>query len=61
MRNLLTSNSGHILVKENIADHVESNLLANAWLVILAGCLLVTFFCTVVLIAWPIVAHMIAG
>ncbi|WP_020677366.1 hypothetical protein [Geopsychrobacter electrodiphilus] len=37
------------------------NPLANIWLGVLLVCLGVTAFSTAVLVAWPFIAHMIAG
>lgn len=39
----------------------SSNPLANVWLLVLATLLGGTLFCTVVLVAWPILAKLFAG
>jgi hypothetical protein len=39
----------------------KSNPLANVWLFILATLLVGTLLCTAVLVAWPIIANLIAG
>ena len=44
-----------------IQEQAASNPLANIWLGILAVCLGGTLFCTAVLVAWPIIAHLIGG
>ena len=50
---------GHI--DEELAVQNVSNPLANIWLGVLGFCLGCTLICTVVLLAWPIVAQMAAG
>ena len=39
----------------------KSNPLANVWLFVLGTLLVGTLLCTAVLVAWPIIANMIAG
>ena len=46
---------------EDQAMEVTSNPWANAWLAVLGLCLLGTLICSAVLMAWPIVAHLVAG
>jgi hypothetical protein len=40
---------------------VSTNPLANLWLGLMAVCLGGTLLCTVVLVAWPILANLFAG
>ena len=47
--------------EEHSMDQAKSNPLANLWLGILAVCLGGTALCTTVLVAWPIIAKMVAG
>jgi len=42
-------------------EQVASNPLANLWLGIMAVCLGGTLLCTAVLVAWPIIANIMAG
>lgn len=57
------------VARENVLEqaHTEisigeaTNPLANMWLVVLATLLGGTLFCTAILVAWPIVAKMVAG
>ncbi len=39
----------------------KSNPLANVWLAVLGILLIGTIFCTGVLVAWPIIANLVAG
>lgn len=39
----------------------KSNPFANVWLFVLAVLLIGTLLCTAVLVAWPIIAKMVAG
>jgi len=39
----------------------KSNPLANVWLFVLGTLLVGTLLCTAVLVAWPIIANLIAG
>jgi uncharacterized protein (DUF2062 family) len=45
----------------HVEEQAASNPLANIWLGILAVCLFGTLLCTSVLVAWPIIANLIAG
>jgi len=47
------------LTADNAAE--KSNPLANVWLFVLGTLLVGTLFCTAVLVAWPIIANMVAG
>lgn len=47
--------------QSEIADQTTSNPFANIWLLFLATLLGGTLFCTLVLVAWPIIAKMVAG
>jgi len=55
------TNATTVGINEQAVSQVSSNPLANIWLGFLALCLLGTLFCTVVLLAWPIVAQIAAG
>ncbi len=57
MTNAIATTIDHVEVN----DQAVANPLANLWLGFLAVCLGATLFCTVVLLAWPIVAQMAAG
>jgi hypothetical protein len=48
---------------ELAADEVreKSNPLANVWLAVLGILLIGTLLCTAVLVAWPIIANMVAA
>ena len=48
-------------VAEQQAVQAVSNPLANLWLGIMAVCLGGTLLCTAVLVAWPIIANLVAG
>ncbi len=48
-------------IEEQAVEQAATNPLANLWLGVLAVCLVGTLFCTAVLVAWPIIASMIAG
>jgi len=48
------------IVEEHVVE-TASNPLANLWLGVLAVCLVGTLLCTAVLVAWPIIANLIAG
>lgn len=39
----------------------KSNPLANIWLFVLGVLLIGTLLCTAVLVAWPIIANLVAG
>ncbi len=58
-----TVKTAQILEQEQIDLSVaeSSNPLANVWLLILATLLGGTLFCTAVLVAWPIIAKLVAG
>ncbi len=61
MTNAVASSIEQSEVVEHSAEQAASNPLANLWLGILAVCLGGTALCTAVLVAWPIIAKMIAG
>jgi len=44
-----------------IEEQAASNPLANLWLGLMAVCLGGTLLCTAVLVAWPIIAKIVAG
>ncbi len=48
-------------VQDQAVAQEATNPLANLWLGILAVCLGGTLFCTAVLVAWPIIAKMVAS
>jgi len=48
-------------VVEQHAEQAASNPLANLWLGLMAVCLGGTLLCTAVLVAWPIIAKLVAG
>ncbi len=48
-------------VVEHSTEQAASNPLANLWLGLMAVCLGGTLLCTAVLVAWPIIASMVAG
>jgi len=54
------ANMDHSQIDDQAMQAV-SNPWANAWLVVLGLCLLGTLICSAVLMAWPIVAHLVAG
>lgn len=58
-----TARTEQILKQAHIDQAVSesSNPLANIWLFVLATLLGGTLLCTVVLVAWPIIAKLIAG
>jgi len=49
------------LENAQIAEQASSNPLANIWLGLMAVCLGGTLLCTAVLVAWPIIANLMAG
>lgn len=49
------------LEQTEIRAQQATNPLANVWLGILGLCLSGTLFCTAVLVAWPIIAKVVAG
>lgn len=61
MTNAIATTRKQVEIDEQTVSSVATNSLANIWLAFLALCLVGTFFCTVVLLAWPIVAQMAAG
>jgi len=48
-------------IQEISAEQASTNPLASIWLGLMAVCLGGTLLCTVVLVAWPIIANLIAG
>ena len=48
-------------VQVNAVEQEATNPLANLWLGVLAVCLGGTLFCTAALVAWPIIAKIVAG
>ncbi len=58
-----TVRSEQVLAQDNLdlAVSAGTNPLANAWLFILATLLGGTLLCTTVLVAWPIIAKLVAG
>ncbi len=50
-----------VQIEDQLVAEAASNPLANLWLGILAVCLGGTALCTAVLVAWPIIAKMVAG
>ena len=61
MTNTAAAQMNQAEVVEHSAEQATSNPLANLWLGILAVCLGGTALCTAVLVAWPIIAKMVAG
>ena len=61
MTNAIASSIEHAEIVEHSAEEAASNPLANIWLGIMAVCLGGTALCTAVLVAWPIIAKMVAG
>ena len=60
MTNSIATTIGQEINEETTVSQAV-NPLANVWLGILFVCLGVTFFSTAVLVAWPVIAHMVAG
>jgi len=61
MATAIATNLENAEVVEQQAVQAASNPLANLWLGIMAVCLVGTLLCTAVLVAWPIIASMVAG
>ncbi len=61
MANAIASSIEQTEIVEQSAEQATSNPLANLWLGIMAVCLGGTLLCTAVLVAWPIIAKMVAG
>ncbi len=61
MANAIASPIEQAEIAEQSAEQATSNPLANLWLGIMAVCLGGTALCTAVLVAWPIIAKMVAG
>ncbi len=61
MTNAVASSIEQAEIIEQSTDQAAANPLANLWLGILAVCLGGTALCTAVLVAWPIIAKMVAG
>lgn len=61
MANTIASSIEQAEIAEQSAEQASSNPLANLWLGIMAVCLGGTLLCTAVLVAWPIIAKMVAG
>jgi hypothetical protein len=61
MATAIATNLENAEVVEQHAVQAASNPLANLWLGLMAVCLGGTLLCTVVLVAWPIIASMVAG
>jgi hypothetical protein len=60
MTNSIATTIGQELNEETTVSQAV-NPLANIWLGVLFVGLGVTAFCTAVLVAWPVIAHLIAG
>ncbi len=50
-----------VQIQEQSVDQAASNPMANIWLGLMAVCLGGTLFCTAALVAWPIIAKIVAG
>ncbi len=61
MANAIASSIEQAEIVEQSTEQATSNPLANLWLGIMAVCLGGTALCTAVLVAWPIIAKMVAG
>ena len=61
MATAIARNFENAEVVEQQAVQAASNPLANLWLGLMAVCLGGTLLCTVVLVAWPIIASMVGG
>lgn len=61
MARAIATTLDQVEIEDHIAEEATSNPLANLWLGIMAVCLGGTALCTAVLVAWPIIAKMVAG
>ena len=61
MTNSIATTIGQELNEETTVSQAVNSLAANIWLGVLLVCLGLTAFSTAVLVAWPVIANMIAG
>ncbi len=61
MTNATAATIEHAEIAEQSVAQTTSNPMANIWLGLMAVCLGGTALCTAALVAWPIIAKMVAG